>query len=179
MNLILRSAALMVAVLLITLPASANQNGNSCWGQATAVYAQLGEMGAHSSQQAEPRLGLANLARLLYDAGEIPEPTLAALGAYVAGALGLQIDRCTNNPAAVAAAEQLIAIQAACWGQASQVFARMGLMGQHASQESTPRLGLRNLARALAELGVIPDGSMASLGAFVAAEEGLSIDACE
>jgi hypothetical protein len=54
----------------------------------------------------------------------------------------------------------------------------MGLMGEHASQEPTPRLGLRNLARALAELGVIPDDSMSALGAFVAGELGLEIDAC-
>ena len=65
-----------------------------------------------------------------------------------------------------------------CWGQASAVFAQMGLMGEHSSQQPNPRLGLRNLARALADLGVIPDDSMASLGAFVAAELGLEIEAC-
>jgi hypothetical protein len=67
----------------------------------------------------------------------------------------------------------------ACWGQASAVFAQTGEMGEHASQQPTPRLGLRNLARALADAGIIPDDSMASLGAFVAAELGLSIDACQ
>lgn len=66
----------------------------------------------------------------------------------------------------------------ACWGQASRVFARMGMMGVHASQEETPRLGLRNLARALYEMGVLPDDSLQSLGRFVADELGLSIDAC-
>ncbi|GAB4442044.1 MAG: hypothetical protein Kow00120_10810 [Anaerolineae bacterium] len=54
----------------------------------------------------------------------------------------------------------------------------MGEMGEHASTQLTPRLGLRNLARALAADGVIPDDSMQALGAFVAAELGLSIDAC-
>lgn len=67
----------------------------------------------------------------------------------------------------------------ACWGQATKVFAQMGAMGEHASQQPTPRVGLRNLARALAEAGVIPDDSMQSLGAFVATELGLSIDACD
>jgi len=67
---------------------------------------------------------------------------------------------------------------AACWGQATAVFAQMGEMGQHASQQPTPRLGLRNLARALFEAGVIPDDSMQSLGAFVADELGLSIYDC-
>jgi hypothetical protein len=66
----------------------------------------------------------------------------------------------------------------ACWGQATKVFAQMGEMGEHASQFPTPRLGLRNLARALYESGAIPDDSMQALGAFVAAELGLSIKAC-
>ena len=65
-----------------------------------------------------------------------------------------------------------------CWGQATQVFAKTGEMGEHASQQATPRLGLRNLARALADAGIIPDDSMQSLGAFVAADLGLSIEAC-
>lgn len=66
----------------------------------------------------------------------------------------------------------------ACWGQATRVFARTGVMGEHASEQATPRLGLRNLARALYEDGVIADDSMAALGAFVAEVLGLSIDAC-
>jgi hypothetical protein len=66
----------------------------------------------------------------------------------------------------------------ACWGQATQVFARMGTMGEHASQEPTPRLGLRNLARALYEAGILPDDTMQSLGAFVAEALGLTIEAC-
>lgn len=66
----------------------------ACWGQATKVFAKTGEMGEHASQQPSPRLGLANLARALYLAGEIPEPTMQALGAFVADALGLSIDAC-------------------------------------------------------------------------------------
>ena len=66
----------------------------------------------------------------------------------------------------------------ACWGQATKVFARMGKMGEHASQQPNPRDGLRNLARALYEDEVIPDDSMQALGVFVATVEGLSIDAC-
>lgn len=66
----------------------------------------------------------------------------------------------------------------ACWGQATKVFAQTGAMGEHSSQQPNPRLGLRNLARALAEQGVIDDDSMQALGAFVADALGLSIDAC-
>ena len=74
---------------------------------------------------------------------------------------------------------QAAPLNAACWGQASAVFAQTGAMGAHSSQQPTPRLGLRNLARALSDEGVIPDDTMAALGAFVATELGLSIDACE
>jgi hypothetical protein len=66
----------------------------------------------------------------------------------------------------------------ACWGQASKVFAQMGAMGEHSSSFETPRLGLRNLARALYEQGVLEADTMQALGAFVAAELGLEIDAC-
>lgn len=67
----------------------------------------------------------------------------------------------------------------ACWGQATAVFAQMGMMGEHASQQPNPRLGLRNLAKALYETGGLPDDSMEALGAFVADELGLSIEACD
>jgi hypothetical protein len=68
----------------------------------------------------------------------------------------------------------------ACWGQATKAYVdtEVGIMGEHASSYSTPRVGLRNLARSLHELGVLEDDSMQALGAFVAAEEGLEVDAC-
>lgn len=150
----------------------------SCWGQATKVFASMGEMGEHASEQEEPRVGLANLAWALYDAGVLSEPTLWALGAFVADELGLSIEQCMNNQAAVTSAELLAASTAACWGQASAVFSRMGMMGQHSSQQSNPRLGLRNLARSLYELGVISEDSLASLGEYVSGELGLDVDAC-
>ena len=67
---------------------------NSCWGQASAVFSQTGEMGKHSSSFPTPRLGLKNLAELLYANGDIPEPTMAALGVYLASELGLSIEKC-------------------------------------------------------------------------------------
>jgi hypothetical protein len=66
----------------------------------------------------------------------------------------------------------------ACWGQASAVFAQLGMMGEHASGFETPRLGLRNLARALHTAGILPDDTMQALGAFVADELDLSIAPC-
>lgn len=68
--------------------------------------------------------------------------------------------------------------QQACWGQATKVFAQTGIMGQHSSEQPTPRLGLRNLARALYDAGILPDDSMESLGVFVSQDLGLSIEAC-
>jgi hypothetical protein len=73
---------------------------------------------------------------------------------------------------------QGVTTEQACWGQASQVFARMGVMGEHSSSYETPRMGLRNLARYLYERGDLPDDTMQSLGAFVATALELSIDAC-
>ena len=66
----------------------------------------------------------------------------------------------------------------ACWGQATAVFAATGALGQHASSEPTPRLGLANLAQALFDQGVIAAPTLQALGAFVAAQLGLSIEAC-
>lgn len=171
-------AFLLLVMVLGTGTASANPN-NSCWGEATAIFAQMGEMGEHSSAQAEPRLGLANLARALFDLGIIAEPTLGALADFVAAELGLVLEKCLTNQAAVMAAESAAETNAACWGQASAVFAQLGEMGAHSSSQANPRIGLRNLARLLFELGVIADDSMAALGAFVADELGLSIEACQ
>ncbi len=93
-----RLSVILVVVLLVGLlvptAALAEPDGSSCWGQATRVFAQMGEMGEHSSQQPTPRLGLANLAGALYEAGVIGEASMQALGAFVAGELGLSIDAC-------------------------------------------------------------------------------------
>ena len=93
---------------------------------------------------------------------------VAALGSGVVAAA----------PAASAAPLTASAAPQACWGQATAVFAATGELGQHASSEPTPRLGLANLARALYAQGTIPAPTMQALGAFVAAQLGLSIDAC-
>lgn len=78
----------------------------------------------------------------------------------------------------VATAQATTDEENACWGQASQVFAQMGVMGTHSSEQPTPRLGLHNLAVALYEQGTIEEPSMQALGVFVATDLGLSIDAC-
>jgi hypothetical protein len=80
---------------------------------------------------------------------------------------------------AFATAAPAAAVEESCWGQASAVFARSGTMGEHSSSFVTPRLGLRNLARALEDVGVIADDSMASLGVYFAGELGLEVGACD
>jgi hypothetical protein len=95
-----------------------------------------------------------------------------AIRSALAGALLLASVALTGGVASAGPAA------ASCWGQASATFAREGKMGEHSSSFATPRLGLRNLARALHEQGVIPDDSMRSLGVFVTEELGLDIDAC-
>lgn len=87
--------SVVLMVLAVIIPGQAEASP-SCWGQATAVFAQTGEMGEHASQEPTPRLGLANLADALADAGIIEEGTMEALGAFVASELGLSIDACMD-----------------------------------------------------------------------------------
>ena len=67
----------------------------ACWGQASRVFAMARKMGVHSSSFAgEPRVGLANLARLLFEDGVLSEGTMQALGDFVATAEGYSIEAC-------------------------------------------------------------------------------------
>jgi len=75
--------ALVSLFALVLLPAPVKAYTDACWGQATAAFAQMGEMGLHASQQPTPRDGLANLASYLYDEGVIDAPTLQAMGAFL------------------------------------------------------------------------------------------------
>jgi hypothetical protein len=86
--------ALLLATTLIPMDAQAAPSDKACWGQATKVFAQTGVMGEHASQQANPRSGLRNLARALYEDGVIPDDSMQALGAFVAEALDLSIEAC-------------------------------------------------------------------------------------
>lgn len=67
----------------------------------------------------------------------------------------------------------------ACWGQASAVFARTGEMGEHASQQPTPRVGLANLARSLYADGILDAPTLPALAAFlVSIDPDLTVEAC-
>ena len=55
---------------LLAIPAGAAPANPSCWGVVTSQRATiLHDIGTHSSAQDEPRLGLGNFARLLFDLG--------------------------------------------------------------------------------------------------------------
>jgi hypothetical protein len=91
-------AAILLVVFLFALiwaPAPAAAYSQECWGQATAAFARMGEMGQHASEQPTPRDGLANLAGYLYDDGTIDAPTLQSLAAYLVSIdPDLSVDAC-------------------------------------------------------------------------------------
>jgi hypothetical protein len=78
--------ALIVApqVALAVPPDSAN-----CWGQVTSQRAtSTQDIGEHSSQQTEPRVGLGNLARILgFD-------SVGEMGAFLAEVDGIEATSC-------------------------------------------------------------------------------------
>ncbi|HBY93308.1 MAG: hypothetical protein M5U01_06730 [Ardenticatenaceae bacterium] len=57
-----------------------------------------------------------------------------------------------------------------CWGvvTAQRALAEQGI-GRHASSQSTPRLGLGNVARLFYELGIISSPHVSDLGTLLAA----------
>lgn len=75
--------ALLFLFALLSGQSPAKAYTDACWGQATAAFAQMGEMGEHASQQEEPRAGLGNLANILYEEGALDAPTIQALGAFL------------------------------------------------------------------------------------------------
>ena len=83
----------LVLVFTVATAQAVNQD-NACWGQASAVFAQTGQMGIHASKEPTPRLGLHNLAHALYEAGVIPDDSIQSLGVFVAGELGLSVEAC-------------------------------------------------------------------------------------
>jgi hypothetical protein len=91
----LRSWIVVATVVAIAGTASASaQSPQACWGQASAAFAQMGEMGEHASSFDTPRLGLRNLARSLYEADVIDDDSMQALGRFVVEVLDLTVDAC-------------------------------------------------------------------------------------
>ena len=90
--------ALIVAFAFAMMPTTAQAYTPDCWGQATAVFAQMGAMGEHASQQSNPREGLYLLAnRLYYEEGVLDAPTIQALAAYLVSIdPTLEVDACMD-----------------------------------------------------------------------------------
>lgn len=86
--------ALLVSMVFVSSVAASRPSPQSCWGQASAVFAQMGEMGEHSSSFPTPRLGLRNLARALYEQGILEDDTMQALGRFVVDELRLDVAAC-------------------------------------------------------------------------------------
>lgn len=74
--------------LAMTSTASAAPGGSvpaNCWGVVSAQLARAdGGLGKHASSQDNPRSGLGNVARLLFDLGFISDPHVSDLGALLA-----------------------------------------------------------------------------------------------
>ncbi|HSM71670.1 MAG TPA: hypothetical protein VK851_09015 [Anaerolineales bacterium] len=66
-----------------------------------------------------------------------------------------------------------------CWGKVtSQRASTFHDLGQHSSEQSTPRSGLGNVARALYEAGLTEGPSVGDLGSFLASVDGLDETFC-
>lgn len=88
------SGVVVAALLVSAAAAAAAPADGSCWGQASALFAQEGHMGEHASDFETPRAGLRNLARSLYETSVLEDDSMQALGAFVADAEGYAIEAC-------------------------------------------------------------------------------------
>jgi hypothetical protein len=66
-----------------------------------------------------------------------------------------------------------------CWGTVtSQRASTFHDVGQHSSSQSSPRLGLGNVARALYDAGLTSGPHVSDLGSFLASVDGLDETSC-
>ena len=66
-----------------------------------------------------------------------------------------------------------------CWGVVtSQRATTLGDIGEHASSQDVPRLGLGNVARLFVELGLLIEGHVSDLGTFLAEIDGIAATEC-
>ena len=81
---------LLIAVPALAVPSTAlavpdDSVPANCWGVVTSQFAKADRgIGEHSSSQTNPRLGLGNVARALFEAGLIDDPHVSDLGALLA-----------------------------------------------------------------------------------------------
>jgi hypothetical protein len=89
-HLLIVGALLAVALAVPQVALAAQPDSANCWGEVTSQRATaLHDIGEHSSAQAEPRLGLGNLAHLLgFD-------TPGELGAFLGELDGIAATNCS------------------------------------------------------------------------------------
>jgi hypothetical protein len=89
---ILFMATLVAAALLVPQVAWAAPGTNNCWGKVSSQRAStLHDIGDHASDQAEPRLGLGNLA---HDGIFFGVDTVGELGAFLGSLDGIEATHC-------------------------------------------------------------------------------------
>lgn len=87
----------LILALAAAQPVWANAPDNpNCWGVVTSQRAvAVGDIGEHASSFAgEPRLGLGNVARLLFDLGLTAGPHVSDLGSFLATVDGIAATEC-------------------------------------------------------------------------------------
>ena len=98
MRKIIVGGLVVVTLALSSGVASADTPANpECWGivvsQRATVYGDLGE---HSSSQTEPRMGLGNFARFLYELGLTAGPHISDAGTVAAALDELDATQCPS-----------------------------------------------------------------------------------
>jgi hypothetical protein len=102
-RLTLALASSILAAGLIASPTFAagtpgGPDGQWCWGVVSSQRASTyHDLGSHVSSQSEPRLGLANVARLFFSLGFIDEPSVYALGSFLASVDELSATGCVSG----------------------------------------------------------------------------------
>src|SRR6266496_2705447 len=86
---------LLVAVTVVPAFADGSPTNPNCWGTVTSQRASTyHDVGQHVSSQSEPRTGLGNVARQLYDLGLTNGPHVSDLGSFIASVDGLDATQC-------------------------------------------------------------------------------------
>ena len=86
---------LLTAAMYVPALADGRPTNPDCWGVVSARLASTEHtMGEHASNQTEPRLGLGNLARILYEAGVTSGPHVSDMGSFLATVDDVEATQC-------------------------------------------------------------------------------------
>ncbi|HEX9330947.1 MAG TPA: hypothetical protein VF896_03590 [Anaerolineales bacterium] len=97
-RIIIHSLILALLLMVVTFAPALADGGPTnpnCWGTVTSQRAStVHDIGEHVSSQSEPRDGLGNVARELYDLGLTGGPHVSDLGSFLASVDGLDATQC-------------------------------------------------------------------------------------